>query len=495
MRILLIDPPVNSFTGLMKRGYPIGLCMLAAVAKQEKVDAVKVFDVDKSILSAGGLHFTDQRRNMSNFLEGVNNKTHPVWQVIRNTLKSFKPDVVGISTMTIHYAASLRVAEIVKEWNEKCIVIMGGVHASVMPRGMIEWPFTDAVVKGEGEDPFRAMIGKMGAGKTDFADIPGVITKDSLDKISTPPLEASNLDDLPFPDRGALFNQENYSPEDMGLILTTRGCPYRCSYCSNFTRKTRFRSVQNVIEEISLVQKTYGTIQFMFKDDSFTVKRRRVEDFCRAISQRQLRLLWECTTRLDLLDDPLVKQMKKAGCNRVGVGVESGDEEILKILNKRLTKDQIRKGTDLLNRNNVFWTGYFMMGLPMEHEFQIYKTLEFMKELNPPYAALGIYKPYPGTRLFDMAESLGLVDADVPNEHFFQTNPVDYFFKNPRHRIANISEDRMDELATSMEREFERSNKRLSNILRRGMARITLYLHDYRSFFVDLVRVIKWVRS
>jgi anaerobic magnesium-protoporphyrin IX monomethyl ester cyclase len=495
MRILLIDPPVNCFTGLIKRGYPIGLCMLAAVAKQEKVDEVRVLDVDKSIRGIGSLNFTDQRRNMGKFLEAVNDKAHPVWQSIRDTLKSFKPDLVGITTMTIHYASSLRAAEIVKEWNEQCPVIMGGVHASIMPRGMIEWPFTDAVVKGEGENPFRAIIAKMAAGQTNFADIPGVITKESLDKINDLPFEAANLDSLPFPDRGALCNQENYSPEDMGLILTSRGCPYRCSYCSNFTRKTRFRSVQNVIEEIIQVQKTYGTLQFMFKDDSFTLKRQRVEDFCQTISERRLRLLWECTTRLDLLDDKLVSQMKKAGCNRVGVGVESGDEEILKILNKRLTKDQIRNGTDLLNKNKVFWTGYFMMGLPMEQEFQIYKTLEFMKELRPPYAALGIYKPYPGTRLFDMAEDLGLVEANVPNDHFFQTNPVDYFFKNPQHRVANIPEDRMGELVALMEQEFERSNKKITNIIKRSLARTRLYFHDYRSFFMDLIRAVKWLRS
>ena len=495
MRILIIDHPVNCFTGLMKRGYPIGLCMLAAIAKQENVPEVKVFDVDKSVSHSYGLHFTDQRRNMAVFLEGVNNKQHAVWQEIRRTLESFKPDLVGITAMTIHYASSLRVAEIVKEWNPACTVVMGGVHASIMPRGMVEWPFTDAVVRGEGETPFREIIRRANSGITDFSDISGVITKATPDKVNHPPSEENDLDSLPLPDRTALISMENFSPEDLGLILTSRGCPYRCSYCSNFTRKTRFRSVYNVIEEISEVKINYGTFQFMFKDDSFTVDRNRVNSFCQTLLDKNLKLLWECTTRLDLVDDLLIRHMKKAGCNRVGVGVESGDEEMLKIFNKKLTKEQIRKGTDILNRNNMFWTGYFMMGLPMEREDQILRTLDFMHELRPPYAALGIYKPYPGTRLFKIAVELGLVDDNVPNEYFFSTNPVDYFFRDTHKRMAYIPERRAKELTLIMEKEFERSNKKLKNLFRRAIARKNLYIKDYKSFFIDLKRVANWLKA
>jgi len=493
MRILLIDPPVNSFTGLVKRGFPIGLCILAAIAKQEGVEEVKVFDVDKSASNSYGLNFTDQRSNMAAFLEGVNNPQNPIWEHIRRTVNSFRPDLVGITTMTISYASALKVAEIVKLWNENCVVIMGGVHASIMPEGMIEWPFTDAVVKGEGEEAFRSILRKLARGSTYFSDLTGVITKDSIEKASTPPLEVDNLDDLPFPDRTSLIDPEHYSPEDMGLLLTSRGCPFHCSYCSNFTRKTRFRSVENVITEIRQVKNTYGTIQFMFKDDSFTLNRRRVEDFCRTISHNRLGLLWECTTRLDLIDNKLVKFMKSTGCNRVGVGVESGDEEILKILNKRLTKEQIRAGIGILNTNNLFWTGYFMMGLPMEREYQIFNTLEFMKELQPPYAAVGIYKPYPGTKLFELAVDYGLVEPIVSNKHFFNTNPVDYFFKDPLKRMAYISEKRSIDLIAIMTKEFDKSNKKINNILKRGLSRKSLYFKDHKSLFIDLKRVFNWL--
>jgi radical SAM superfamily enzyme YgiQ (UPF0313 family) len=493
MKVLLIEPPINAFTGLVKRGYPIGLCMLAAVAHRDNIAEVKVYDVDKSVTTPDGLDFTNQRQHMAQYLEGVNEVSHPVWRLLAQALESFQPDVVGITTMTIQYASALQTARIVKEWNHACTVIMGGPHASVMPRLMIEWPHTDMVVKGEGEEAFVEILKRLRANRRDMGTIPGVLTKENAREADAPPQEIECLDDLPFPDRSALMRPENYSPEDMGLILTSRGCPYHCNYCSNFTRKTRFRSVENVLAEVREVQETFGTKQFMFKDDSFTLRRQRVADFCRQIIAKGIDMLWECTTRLDLLDNSLIGLMKQAGCNRVGVGIESGDDEMLRIYNKRLTKQQIREGVKVLQHSGIFWTGYFMMALPMEAEDQILRTLEFMTELRPSYAAIGVYKPYPGTKLFAMAAELGLVNANVENTHFFDTNPVDYFLADPRRRCVHIPEEQLTDLTTRMQEAFEKSNKRLSNVIGRAFSRRKLYLADPKSMVVDFKRAVKWL--
>ena len=493
MRILLIAPPVNSFTGLIKRGYPLGLCMLAAIAKQEKVESVSVYDSDKCYSATYGLNFTDQRRNMAAFLEGVNNSNHPVWVNLRRTLEELSPDMVGITTMTLDYPSALRTAEMVKKWIPDCFVVMGGAHASVMPRVMAEWPYTDAVVKGEGEEAFRAIIRRLRTGSSNLHDIPGVITKDSPhDALKSLPIEIEDLDSLPFADRSSLLSPEKYSGEDMGLMLTSRGCPFRCTYCSNFSRRTRFRSIEHVMEEIQQVQKEFGTFQFLFKDDSFTLKRERVEEFCSVIHKRGIKMLWESSTRLDLVNDAMVRNMKGAGCNRVSVGVESGSDEILEIMNKRLTREKIKGATSILNKNRLFWTAYFMMGLPTETEAQMLNTLEFMRELRPPYAAIGIYKPYPGTKLFSIAEQHGLVSSDVTNEHFLTTNPVDYFLVNPPKRSVHISSERLDSLSSNIEKEFEKWNRRFVNMARRGMARRKLYFSNPGSLLTDLVRVAKW---
>lgn len=466
--------------------------MLAAVAKRAGVNEVAVYDVDKSFPSAEGINFSAQRQNMGRFLEGVNDRGHPAWRKIANVLETFKPDVVGITTMTIQYASALKVAELVKGWNKDCVVIMGGAHASVMPRGMIEWPHTDLVVRGEGEEAFLEILSRINSGKGDYSNIPGVLTKNDHREMGESPQEIEDLDALPFPDRSSLMNVERFSAEDMGLMITSRGCPYRCSYCSNFSRKTRFRSVQNVIEEIIEVQRQYDTVQFMFKDDAFTLDRKRVEGFCRNIVRSRIKMVWECATRLDLIDNDMIRLMKKAGCNRIGVGIESGDDEMLKVYDKRLDKDQMRRGAKILNDSRIFWTGYFMMGLPMEREEQIRQTLHFMKEIKPSYAALGVYKPYPGTKLFEMAKDLGLVESDPSNETFFKTNPVDYFLRDAHHRCAYISEERLEGLTTSVTGEFETHNRKMNNVMKRAISRRKLYRHDPRSLVTDINRALRW---
>lgn len=495
MKILLIDPPTNCFTGLIKRGYPVGLCMLAAAVKREGLAEIAVFDVDKSFQKTNGLSFTRQRSHMESFLSGVNDRDHGVWDLIMNVLRNFRPDIVGITSMTIQYASALRVAEIVKAWRSECLVIMGGAHANVMPRGMIEWPSTDVVVKGEGEEALVELVRRRRAGVGGFADIDGVITKDYQERRDAPPLEVKDLDALPMPDRDALVDRESFSSEDMGLIISSRGCPYHCSYCSNFSRKTRFRSVENICREMSEVRDKYGTIQFMFKDDTFTLNRRRVEAFCGLIREKVGDVLWECATRLDLIDDMLIRRMKEAGCNRIGAGVESGDEEILAIFDKKLTLEQIRSGASILNGNKMFWTAYFMVGLPMEREGQIMKTVSFMKELGPGYSAVGVYKPYPGTRLFEYAKAKGLVCGDVPNDHYFRTNPVDYFFVDPRKRSLFMGQEQYDRLTRYVMDEFERYNRRSVCIFKRAFSRRKMYLRQPGNLVTDVMRAGRWFFS
>ncbi len=493
MKILLIDPPTNCFTGLIKRGYPVGLCMLAAVVKREGLADIAVYDADKAFLHTVGLSFTKQRMHMDRFLAGVNDGDHPVWATITRVLQEFQPDIVGITTMTIQYASALRVAKLVKAWRSNCLVVMGGAHANVMPRGMIDWPSTDIVVKGEAEEAFVELVRRYSSGSREFADIDGVITKDHRSHLDTAPLEVRDLDQLPMPAREALLHPESFSAEDMGLMITSRGCPYRCSYCSNFSRKTRFRSVENIFREISEVRSKYGTIQYMFKDDTFTLNRRRVDTFCSRLPSECGGVLWECATRLDLIDDPLIQMMKKAGCNRIGAGVESGDEEILKIFDKQLTLEQIRTGASVLNRNNMFWTAYFMVGLPMEREEQIQKTVSLMRDIGPSYAAVGVYKPYPGTRLFEYARVRGLVDEQVTNEHFFKTNPVDYFFVDPRKRSLFLKQERMDDIMQSATAAFEKYNRGWRRIFKRAVSRRSLYVRQPKSFVTDVVRAGRWL--
>lgn len=492
MRVLLVEPPINSFTGFKKRGFPLGLCSLGTVLAEETGSYVRVLDADKIIDFSENVDFTNQRKRITTFLEGVNDLDNVVWKEIRRRIEAFKPDVVGITTMTLQYASALRVAQLVKEINRDCLVLVGGAHANVMPELIVQWPSIDAAVKGEGEHALCAIV-KNHAARKSLDGIPGVLTRQNAGPSYFPPLEVEDLDALPVPDRALLLDAEKYSSEDLGLIMTSRGCPYKCAYCSNFTRKVRYRSVEKVIEEIRQVSTTYGTRQFLIKDDSFTLKKLRVKEFSQALLDNAINIYWECTTRLDLIDDDLLSSMKKSGCNRVAVGIESGDDKILELINKKLNKEQIREKVQVLKRSGIFWTGYFLIGMPIETKESVYDTLKFMKELDPPYAAVGVYKPYPGTKLYEKAKSLDLITHDVDNDYFFRTSPVDYFIRDPRQRSIYIDLQEYDALVRSIEHEFEQHNKRVGKLVGRFISRFHVYKNDRALLLRDAKLGMKWL--
>mgnify|MGYP000509960297 CR=1 FL=1 len=237
----------------------------------------------------------------------------------------------------------------------------------------------------------------------------------------------------------------------------------------------------------------YGTKQFAIKDDTFTVKRSHVIEFCEEILRRGLKFNWDCTTRVDRINEKLLNLMIQAGCNVVKVGVETGSERILKATKKGITFEQVRKAARLFNKHNIFWSAYFMMGLPQETEEEILKTYEFMKEINPFYAGLGVYEPSRYTELFGPGVEMGLLYPEVEIDHFYKTRPKDYYFINPKKRVLAISPERFQELVDFMTKAFDRHNKSLDKMVKRGWARKKVYLSDVRLLYSDVKKAISWI--
>jgi len=255
-------------------------------------------------------------------------------------------------------------------------------------------------------------------------------------------------------------------------------------------RRVRYRSVASVMEEIRQVRRDYGTAQFAFKDDSFTVKKKHVEEICTALKREGHRIGWTCTTRVDLIDDAILKTMKSAGCNVISVGVESGSEKILADTDKGITHDQIRKAARLLNKNHIFWSGYFMIGLPEETEEDIQKTMEFIREVRPYYGGLGVYNPFPRTKLFDQGVELGLLERQRTVEHFLKTNPKDLFFLDPKRRMVHIPGDRFEKISQDASTFFHKYNTNVFNLVRRGLARRRTYFNDPALFWRDIGKAL-----
>jgi radical SAM superfamily enzyme YgiQ (UPF0313 family) len=407
--------------------------------------------------------------------------------------------------MTPKAASAFTIASLAKKFNKKCYVVFGGPHAALRADEILKnTKDVDFVVNGEGEAVLLELVNTLNLSSTligdsknnNFGAIPGISYRVG-DKIICNDTKKfiDNLDSLPFPDRETLVGLDTYTSEDMGLLMGSRGCPYSCSYCATqiWTRKVRYRSLTNIVEEIKHVHQRYGTRQFTFKDDSFTVNRKRVMEFCNMLMNEGIKINWDCNTRVDLVDPELLRTMKKAGCNSIKVGIESGSERILKLMDKGITLGRIQEAARLFREAGIHWTAYFMMGIPTETKEDVKNTLELLYKIKPGFASIGVYEPFPGTRLFDVGVEHGLVNKEMSYEDFFTRIPSDYYLKDVNRRVDTMDFGDFVTLENEVKDAFHNYNKGVMRIFERAKARSSVYLHNPRIFFSDIEKFLGWV--
>ena len=501
MKVLLIDPPFKRFTGLANYYFPLGLAYLAGAASNAGYE-VTIYDADAPEKSSD-INFTEDYVRMNNYIEQLRDDTGPVWDELERVITDLKPDVIGISALTTKIASAYKTSDHVRRIAPSLPVVMGGAHPTTRADEVLDYGSIDYVIRDEGEVAFNKLLKALsennGAPLSEekLSTIPNLSYRHGNKNRHNPSAPfVKELDTISFPSRSALLHQDKYSSEDLGVLLTSRGCPFRCSYCYHPWRgRVNFRSAENVIEEMLLMYHDHNVRHFAFKDDSFTAKRSHVEAICDAINKEKLKISWDCTTRPNIIDKSLLDRMVQAGCTVVKIGVETGSQRMLDILNRGTTFEQVRKAASLFNDKGIFWSGYFMMGLPQEREEDILSTLDLMRELRPYYAGLGVYEPFPNTVLFDEAVEMGLIHETVPVEHYFSTNPKDYFFVDHRRRVKDIEPERFEELTGIMMAEFHKHNTRLQAMLRRGWARRLAYKNDTSLLFNDIKKAIAWRSS
>jgi radical SAM superfamily enzyme YgiQ (UPF0313 family) len=357
-------------------------------------------------------------------------------------------------------------------------------------------PDVDIIVRGEGENTILELAEKL-QHTNRVEDVKGIVYRQNGNVINNTEREFINvLDVLPFADREVLLNKKTYNSEDMGLMMTSRGCPYTCSYCATsiWKRKIRYRSIDNVIEEIKLVRGRYGTQQFTFKDDSFTVNRKRIMEFCDRLINENIDINWDCNTRVNLIDEEMLSRMKRAGCNSIKIGIETGSERILGLINKGTTLSQARIAAKLLRKAGIHWTAYFMIGLPSETKKEIYETLNFLNELKPDFASLSIYEPFPGTELFEFGIEKGLVQRERTMKDFYTISPKYYYVKDTSRRIDTMDTAEFEKLEAEMKRKFHKYNMGFSKLLKRGVSRSKLYLNEPKALLADVRKFRSWVK-
>ena len=393
---------------------------------------VSVYDVEH-ITDGETLSWIEAAQKYDEYPKALENDNHSVWLEVENTIKQFAPDIVGITVLSVKVPSAIKIAKMCKDYNSKIIVIAGADHPTVFPEQTLDDSNIDYVVRGEGELTIVDLVFAL-ENQKNVNDVHGISFKDKAtgNYIHNKDRELiDNLDNIPLPAIDELINFASYRPVDFGAIMASRGCPYPCTFCGVFniwTRKVRYRSAQNVAQEMKWLHDNYGTKYFSFRDASFTLNRTRILELCNEILNFNLSIEWECLTRADLLDDELVSEMKRAGCVTIRIGVESGSEQILKSMKKKVDLDDIRFAVTLLNKHEIYWTTYFLFGTPLETKTTIQETLEFIKEINPPFVTVSRFAPIPGTEMYDDLIEANLIspyiDWSMESNQRFESNYI-----------------------------------------------------------------------
>lgn len=407
MKILFINPPYTNFAGIDESaGHMMPLCFgyLAAYARK------RVEDLEFKILDGEAQECS---------LEDI-----------RSAVTEFNPHVAAITAPTPALKFVYRIAEIVKEQNKHIRVVVGGIHPTVMPERTIkECQAIDFIVVGEGEETFCQLLMALKRESNRFDQIEGLWYRQAHHIKNTFKRKLiADLDTIPFPARD-LYDLHLYrsaptkkvSDENATPILTSRGCPYNCIHCPSKTvwdQRIRYRSTENVIQEIEICIHNYGLREFNFFDDTFTINRKRVVEICKKILERRLNIYWICFARTNTIDKELVKIMKDAGCRKISFGFESGDQHILDLMRKKTTIDMGRKAVQAVQQSEIPVHGSFMLGNIGETEDTIKKTIAYAKSLYLDNATFFITTPFPGTDLYKVAMDLGNITPHTPWENF-----------------------------------------------------------------------------
>ncbi len=328
-------------------------------------------------------------------------------------VKEYKPDVIGITAMTHEIVQAAQIAsQLKKQLNVPTII--GGCHVTALPeRTLAEFPAFDYGVYGEGEKTTLELLRYLQQDtESRLSNVKGLVFRNEeyiLVNEPRPVLTSAELDALPYP---AMYDHYGNNPRALTgkdsyyVVSSSRGCPYNCSFCMQVLgRKIRGRSASNIVQEIEYAISTYGAHTIHFVDELFLIDNKRTRQLLHLMIERGLpkRIKWRGTTRANLITPEIIALAKESGCFLLGMGVESGDDEVLKAINKGITVEQVKRAVKIIKQSGISLDTYFILGHPNETRQTLKKTVDLAVELNTGTIAVGLMVPYPGTSIYDMA--------------------------------------------------------------------------------------------
>lgn len=394
-RVLIVSPPYR----LSQVGFPLGLMYIAAVLQQAG-HHVEVIDMD--VLN---LPEEDYLRELSE--------------------RQYDYFCIGGMITAWNFIVYSCVA--VKRFKPHVKVVVGGGIISSTPSSLLSVCDADIGVIGEGEDTILEVIDAFENGKS-LDLVPGIVYKDNSGAVvqTVQRHYTDNLDTIPFPAWDLFKVREIYTrfpshvsvskAKKVASISTTRGCPFMCTFC--YTEKTvRQRSIENVIAELKELKERYGVGHINIHDDLFVVRKKRTIEFCEAMIKHKMNLTWSAAGRCNIVEPEFLRIMKAAGCEYLGLGIESGSEMVLKAIKKSQTPEQIIAAVRMEQEAGITPGGTFILGLPPETKETIRETVEVYKQINTYRTHVNKFfyaTPYPGTELYDQMRAAGKIKDEIP---------------------------------------------------------------------------------
>ena len=407
-KILLINPdsrPIyeGSVVEDISPSYPpLNLALIAAVLLQNKYN-VKVLDLN---------------------IENDQNAFDKI-------LKDYAPDMVGITFKTPHFDTVKNYLKRIKDFNDTIITVIGGIHATSMPKECLDEMDCDICVVGEGENTIIELL------NNELSDVSNIAFKNNKSEIiiNQRSMNVSSMDELPIP-AWQLFDLSKYNSPSVvskrspvGFIESSRGCMFGCSYCNKnvFGQSFRVKSIGRFLDEMKYMKKI-GFNELYVVDDGFTTDVIRAKEICKRIIEEQLDIVWTLTNgiRVDKVDEELFPLLRKAGCYQVAFGIESGNQVVLNKFGKGTKIEQVPKAVKLARKAGIDTIGYFIIGLPDDTEETIKETISFSKKIDLDLAKFNILIPYPGTRLFRSWDSKNLI-ISKEWQHYNRYKPSQIF--------------------------------------------------------------------
>jgi tRNA A37 methylthiotransferase MiaB len=451
-KLLLIEPP---FFRLYKEtygleAYPLSLAYLASTVKRDTDWDVLVYNSDFCVNAECRQVAYLACEGYASYLKNLRDPDAKVWQEVRTVIREYQPSVVGITAKSQNFASARIVAKIVKELVTSAIVVVGGPHPSLVRKDALNYPEIDISVIGEGETTLIELLQRISTNRV-FDDVEGICFRQNGQTVETPPRNLiENLDSLPYPHESApdvLKDYNKYPASAFEGVFAIRGCPYHCSFCGSryiWSRKVRFRSPENVAMEINALQRK-GVKIIRFDDDTFGVTEDYIGKLCSALIKHCPGVKWSCEIHVKLVTEEVLSKMKSAGCYGISLGIESGDNGILRDIRKNITIEEAINACNLIKKKGIEVYVFFVVGFPNETEETLANTLKAIQNIDSDVVNYSIFTPYPGTDIFELCKRQGSVFDDFDVSLYNHQSPANHF-------CLNIPKARFRELASEIEK-------------------------------------------